>query len=100
MPEGVNGGRVTTREFYSELQGMRKENMDERELMRNKVHDVEKNLMAHITDELKPLSKYCKQVDVNEKEVDKLRTRSDRTDGILGLLTVLGAGIGSLFGPR
>ena len=95
MPGDING-KVTTREFYQELQEMRKENMNARMDTNQKVGEIETNLMKHITQELKPLITVCNQVDTNKEEIDNLRSRSNIFDGIIGFFTAIGIAIAAL----
>jgi len=77
--EETTNNRVTTREFYNaQLKTI--------EL----IHEVKDDLMA----EIKPVIAKFNQVDNNTKEIDILRKRSNIFDGILAILTALGAYFG------
>jgi len=77
--EQTTNSRVTTAQFYEKLM----ENND-------RMDDMERRIMK----ELKPLATLCKQVEINTKEIDMLRKRSNLFDGVITALTAIGTFLG------
>ena len=90
----VSNGRVTTREFYAELQEVRKEIEQLREKQIDKLENMERRIMA----KLDPLPALCNQVETNKKEIDTLRRQSNARDIFNGALAVIASSLAAMFG--
>jgi len=76
-------GRVTTREFY------------EQQIKTNElIGHVKDDIMAEIT----KISVTMKQVEINNREIEKLRERSNIMDGINAFIAVIAAAIAAMIG--
>ena len=81
MADGENG-RITTREFYDAL------------LKTNdKMDDMERRILAKI-EAIQDRCPHENQIHNNKDEIEKLRQKSNWFDGLLAVLTVIGAALG------
>ena len=81
--------RVTNKQLYEVVRSMEKDTGE-------KLVDMERR----ITDKLEPIAAACSLIGINKEEIDKLRTRNDRADRLVGALSIAAAAIAGFFGVK
>ena len=89
MTGETTNDRVTNKQLYEVVRIMERDTGD-------KLVAMERRL----TDKMEPINKVCAQIGINKEEIDKLRTRSDRADRLVGALSIAAAAIAGFFGVK
>ena len=89
MTGETTNDRVTNKQLYEVIRIMERDTSD-------KLVAMERRL----TDKLEPIAAACSLVIINKEEIDKLRTRSDRADRLVGALSIAAAAIAGFFGVK
>ena len=95
-----NGGRVTTRELYNAQQ-------EQTQALFNAIHqqnreraDMERRIISKMDIVCDSVSRHDERIKKNEKEVEKLRTRSNVNDIAVGVAAAVSSAIAAVFGMR
>lgn len=84
-----NGGRVTTRELYNALQEQNKERAD-----------MERRILTKMDTVCESVSRQDERIKKNDREIEKLRNRSNINDVAVGIGAAIAAAVSAVFGVR
>ena len=84
-----NGGRVTTRELYNALQEQNKERAD-----------MERRILTKMDSVCDSVSRQDERIKKNDREIEKLRNRSNINDVAVGIGAAIAAAVSAVFGVR
>lgn len=87
--EPSNEGRVTTRELYNALQEQNKERAD-----------MERRILTKMDNVCDSVSRQDERIKKNDREIEKLRNRSNLNDVAVGIGAAIAAAISAAFGVR